>query len=175
MYLELRPGPVSREHARPQPPAGSPPVRSTEEGQRQRSQPRCRSGSPATEPRTVPEPSGPGAKLDPPDHTAGHTQPNPAPHTQTEPRGRTAANTAAYGPSNRAAGRRGGGGGGALGSTSIYREKVLTSKKVCYTPPLACTLTPRPSKSNDRSRKCGSTVGLRGGEVHTTHSEASYL
>ena len=40
----------------------------TEEGQR--SQPRCRSGSPAT------EPSGPGAKLDPPDHT----QPNPAPH-----------------------------------------------------------------------------------------------
>jgi hypothetical protein len=31
---------------------------------------RCRSGSPAT------EPSGPGAKLDPP----GHTHPNPAPH-----------------------------------------------------------------------------------------------
>jgi hypothetical protein len=64
MYLELQNGPMSREHARPQLPAAA----GTEEGQR--SQPRCRSGSRAT------EPSGPGAKLDPPDHT----QPNPAPH-----------------------------------------------------------------------------------------------
>jgi hypothetical protein len=38
-------------------------------GEGQRSQPRCRSGSPAT------KPSGPGAKLDPPEHT----QPIPAP------------------------------------------------------------------------------------------------
>jgi hypothetical protein len=53
---------MGREHARPQPPAAG-----TEEGQR--SQPRCRSGSLAT------EPSGPGAKLDPPDHT----HPSPAP------------------------------------------------------------------------------------------------
>jgi hypothetical protein len=59
---------MSREHARPQPPAGrQPPVRRRGG---QRSQPRCRSGSPAT------EPSGPGPKLDPPDHT----QPNPDPH-----------------------------------------------------------------------------------------------
>jgi hypothetical protein len=56
---------MSREHARPQP---RPATAGTEEGQR--SQPRCRSGSPAT------EPSGPGGKLDPPDHT----QPNTAPH-----------------------------------------------------------------------------------------------
>jgi hypothetical protein len=42
------------------------------------SQPRCQSGSPAT------EPSGPGAKLDPPDHT----QPRPAPPwTQRVPGG----------------------------------------------------------------------------------------
>jgi hypothetical protein len=58
---------MSREHARPQPqPAAA--AAGTEEGQT--SQPRCRSGSPAT------EPSGPGAKLDPPDHT----QPSPAHH-----------------------------------------------------------------------------------------------
>jgi hypothetical protein len=47
------------------------------EGQRSHP-PWCRSGSPAT------EPSGPGAKLDPPDHT----QPRPAPPwTQTVPGG----------------------------------------------------------------------------------------
>jgi hypothetical protein len=48
--------------------AGMQPAAGTEEGQM--SQPRCRSGSPAT------EPSGPGAKLDPPDHI----QPSLAPH-----------------------------------------------------------------------------------------------
>jgi hypothetical protein len=47
--------------------ASAPAAAGTEEGQR--SQPRCRSGSPTT------EPSGTGAKLDPP----GHTQPIPAP------------------------------------------------------------------------------------------------
>jgi hypothetical protein len=68
LYLELRrrprSGPMSREHARPQPPAGS----------------RRRGG--AEEPAPVPvgiapatEPSSPGAKLEPPEHT----QPPPAP------------------------------------------------------------------------------------------------
>jgi hypothetical protein len=65
-----------RARAAPAPPR--PAAAGTGEGQR--TQPRCRSGSPAT------EPSGPGAKLDPPDHT----QPNPAPHVLTGPRGRTA-------------------------------------------------------------------------------------
>jgi hypothetical protein len=51
-------------------------------------------GSPAT------EPSGPGPKLDPPDHT----KPSPA-QLLTGPRGRTVANIAASGPSDRAAGR----------------------------------------------------------------------
>jgi hypothetical protein len=72
--------PTSRERARPQPPVPGrqPPARSTEE--RQRSQPRCRSGPLAT------EPSGPEAKLDPPDHT----QPIPAPPwTQGAPGGVT--------------------------------------------------------------------------------------
>jgi hypothetical protein len=78
LHLELRRGPMSRGNARPQPPVGSRGYYygpGTEEGQR--SQPRCRSGSPAT------EPSGPGAKLDPPDHT----QPNPAPHSSLDPGG----------------------------------------------------------------------------------------
>jgi hypothetical protein len=48
--------------------APGPAAAGTEEGQR--SQPRFRSGSPAT------EPSGPEAKLAPPDHI----QPTPAPH-----------------------------------------------------------------------------------------------
>jgi hypothetical protein len=70
-----------------------PPVRRTEEGQR--SQPRFRSGSPAT------EPSGPGAKLPPPRTTPSPTQ------LLTGPRGRTAAKIVAsgLGPSDRAAGR----------------------------------------------------------------------
>jgi hypothetical protein len=55
------------------------------------SQSRCRSGSPAT------EPSGPGAKLDPPDHTQSIPAP---PWTQ----GANTAKSAAPGPSDRAAG-----------------------------------------------------------------------
>jgi hypothetical protein len=71
---------MSREHARPQFPAGR---RGTpEEGQR--SHPRCRSGSPATEPSAQP-----GAKL-------GLPSP-PNPNRTHIPRGRTAANTAASG------------------------------------------------------------------------------
>jgi hypothetical protein len=66
MYLELRPRPVSREHARPQPPAGS-----------------CRyGGGGAEEPAPVPvgvtshrTPNPAAHKLDPPEHT----QPIPAP------------------------------------------------------------------------------------------------
>jgi hypothetical protein len=115
MYLELRLGPVSREHARPQPPAasrryapgteeaqmadeaaprtraasapgGQPPVR--RRGRCQMSQPRCRSGSPATEPsgpgRGQVEPLGPrpahphpssSSSLDP----GGKRRPNPRP------------------------------------------------------------------------------------------------
>jgi hypothetical protein len=42
--------------------------------------------------------SSPGVKLDPPDHK------NPPPQLLTGPRGRTVANTAASGPSDRAAG-----------------------------------------------------------------------
>jgi hypothetical protein len=62
--MELRRRPMSREHARPHPPAAS-----------------HRHGGRTEEPAPVPvgvpatEPSGPGAKLDPPDHT----QPSPAP------------------------------------------------------------------------------------------------
>jgi hypothetical protein len=93
---------MSREHARPQPPAAPAGSRRYPVRRRggQRSQPRCPGAgrghrSPAT------EPSGPGAKLGPPDHI----QPSPAPHwTQL---GRTAANIAASGPSGRAAGRPG--------------------------------------------------------------------
>jgi hypothetical protein len=50
-------------------PGPRPEAAGTGERQRQKSQPRCRSGSPAT------KPSGPGAKLPPPEHT----QPIPAP------------------------------------------------------------------------------------------------
>jgi hypothetical protein len=98
---------MSREHARPQPPAGGRRYggRAGEEPAPAAARPRCRSGSPATEP----EPSGPGArgqvgKLEvgswtPRARTTDHT-----PHTSptqliTEPRTqgtRTAANTAGY-------------------------------------------------------------------------------
>jgi hypothetical protein len=67
-YLELRPGPVGWEHAQPQPSAGS--RRYGGGAEEPAPVPVGRSGSPTT------EPSSPGAKLDPPDHT----QPNPAPH-----------------------------------------------------------------------------------------------
>jgi hypothetical protein len=76
---------MSREHARPQPPAGS--RRYGEEGQGQRSQPRCRSGSPATGPR--------------PNWTP-RTTPSPS-QLPPGPRGRTVAKSAAFGPSDRAA------------------------------------------------------------------------
>jgi hypothetical protein len=68
MYLELRPRPMNRGHVRPHP---RPAAAGTEEGQR--SQPRCRPGSPAT------EPSSPGTKLGPPDHTQPRPRPQPPP------------------------------------------------------------------------------------------------
>jgi hypothetical protein len=97
LHLELRRRPMSRE---PRTRAASAPGRQpaaagTEEGQGQRSQPRCRSGSPAT------EPSGPGANNGPswtPPRTTHHTQlgpntqtpsptPNPAPYCLLDPGG----------------------------------------------------------------------------------------
>jgi hypothetical protein len=94
MYLELRNRPMSREHARPQPPAGSRRYGGARRGEseRQRSrQPRCRPGSPATVPTWCQAASGPrpsrqgqgqGTKLDPLDHT----QPISRPQLPTGPR-----------------------------------------------------------------------------------------
>jgi hypothetical protein len=92
LYLELRPRPMIREHARPQPPAGS-----------------RRCGGGAEEPAPVP------GRVD----GRGHRPPNPAaqesswtPRTTpsltqllTGPRGRTVANISPPGPSDRAAGQ----------------------------------------------------------------------
>jgi hypothetical protein len=79
LHLELQPRPMSREHARPQSPAGS--RRYGEGAKGQRSQPRCQWGSPAT------EPSGPGAKLDPPDHAHPRLAPPWRPRAQRVPDG----------------------------------------------------------------------------------------
>jgi hypothetical protein len=69
--------PVSRERARPQPPAASRRCGYGGSGGGGRGQPRRRPGSPARAPAT--EPSGPGAKLPPPDHGPRTT---PTPSTQ---------------------------------------------------------------------------------------------
>jgi hypothetical protein len=89
MYLELRRGPMSREHARPQPPAG-----------------RRRYGGGAAKP--APMPVGvTGHRTQRPRGQVGPPGPHPAQPSaslDTGPRGRTAANVAASGPSDRTAG-----------------------------------------------------------------------
>jgi hypothetical protein len=94
MYLELHgPGPHEPRTENTRGLSHRPAAAGTEEGQR--SQPRCRSGSPAT------EPSGPGSSWTP------RTTPSPT-QLFTGPRGRTVANISPPGPSDRAAGLCGG-------------------------------------------------------------------
>jgi hypothetical protein len=100
MYLELRQRPVSREHARSQPPR--PAAAGTEEGQRSQ-QPAP--GEPVPVGVTGHRTKRPRGQVGrPPDPGPHPEQPSPAAQLPLGPRGRTVANTAAPGSFDRAAG-----------------------------------------------------------------------
>jgi hypothetical protein len=91
LYLELRRGPMSQEHARPQPPAGS---RRYGEGAEE---PAPVTGAGAGRGRRLPNPAAQGPSWTP------RSTPSPS-QLPPGPRGRTEANTAATGSSDCAAG-----------------------------------------------------------------------
>jgi hypothetical protein len=151
LHLELRRRPTSREHARPQPPAGS-----------------RRYGGGAEEPAPVPVPVG----------VTGHRPPNPAargpswtPRTTPSPtqllagpRGRTAANIAASGsgPSDRAAGRLVAGRWSAVVVVGSSRQRAVSSE--CHWP-LAVSREQRAAERPERRE--GRTA-----HTHTPHGRA---